>query len=964
VGEKVSLCSERFGQEGELARCKGKAPHRKALQRGSDPLAPLFGLERAHRIDQPPARTQQPHRRLKQGVLQSGERGKVGGAAEMGNVGMAADGAGAAAGSIEQDGIECRLTSPEHGIGRHHLGCETKTGKISLEPLEPLRIAIERHHVRPGGRELRRLAPGSSTKIGNPLSGPHREEAGGERGRDVLNEEPPFGKPLELRHRGSRRKPPGAVGQRKPDGKGPLFTNPGEIERWLAVVLKSNRARLLPPAPPQPRRGVEPRQVEIGKKRLAPLGDAPQHGIDKPGKGNEATPARQRHRRGHRRMGRGVEEEESRSAEPEDVPHLWRRGAPEMGIEHRIECAEVAERGGGQTMRCGAVTRGEGGQSGESGIERAALVEDRGQEMEGSFTGGIGHGPLSWLNGDGVRRGKARLAALCRRAPRLVLLLFALACWLPGLFTLPPSDRDESRFAQATRQMWESGDFVRIMNGDEPRNRKPIGIYWLQLPFAAAAESAGLARTNPIWPYRLPSLLGALVAVFATRRLGVLLFSETAGLWGGLWLAASLLLSFEARIAKTDAALLGATTWAVVFLAEILFAPERFRLRHALLFWVAVGAGVLIKGPITPLIVFFPSLFVFWQARDRRPWHLLRPALGLPFLLLVVLPWFIAIGIATHGAFFSQSVGGDLGRKLAGGDDAHGAPFGTYLALVFVTFFPGSLLLLPALANAFRQARARPFLFLFAWLFPSWLIFELVPTKLPHYVLPLYPALALLTAAWMTEGPASSRLLDRLSGGIFLLALAAIGGGLAALAVVSDFPSPRTALGLLPLLPLGALGLAVFRGTFRGTGLRSLAPFALAAAPFLYFAAFALELPHLEGIWVSVRVARDVAALEPAGPFGAAGYAEPSLRFLAGTQTRFFANGAEAARFLAENPAALVAIERRSEPAFQEAARGLGLSLEPRGVERGFNYSKGSRVSLTLYEAAGAGEAAPRREVK
>ena len=94
------------------------------------------------------------------------------------------------------------------------------------------------------------------------------------------------------------------------------------------------------------------------------------------------------------------------------------------------------------------------------------------------------------------------------RRPRLLLIAFCLLVWLPGLFTLPPTDRDESRFAQASKQMIETGDYVRIMNGTEPRNRKPIGIHWLQVPFAAAARALHVAVANPIWPYRLPSLAG------------------------------------------------------------------------------------------------------------------------------------------------------------------------------------------------------------------------------------------------------------------------------------------------------------------------------------------------------------------------------------------------------------------------------------------------------------------------
>jgi 4-amino-4-deoxy-L-arabinose transferase-like glycosyltransferase len=85
------------------------------------------------------------------------------------------------------------------------------------------------------------------------------------------------------------------------------------------------------------------------------------------------------------------------------------------------------------------------------------------------------------------------------RRPRTLLIALCLILWLPGLFSLPPTDRDESRFAQASKQMLETGDYVRIMNGDEPRNRKPIGIYWLQVPFAAAAHAAGLAGCPPCW---------------------------------------------------------------------------------------------------------------------------------------------------------------------------------------------------------------------------------------------------------------------------------------------------------------------------------------------------------------------------------------------------------------------------------------------------------------------------------
>src|SRR5579863_6408893 len=69
-----------------------------------------------------------------------------------------------------------------------------------------------------------------------------------------------------------------------------------------------------------------------------------------------------------------------------------------------------------------------------------------------------------------------------------VLIVISLASFLPGLFQIPPVDRDEARFAQATKQMIETGDYVDIRFQDEPRYKKPVGIYWLQAAVVEAAE--------------------------------------------------------------------------------------------------------------------------------------------------------------------------------------------------------------------------------------------------------------------------------------------------------------------------------------------------------------------------------------------------------------------------------------------------------------------------------------------
>jgi 4-amino-4-deoxy-L-arabinose transferase-like glycosyltransferase len=185
------------------------------------------------------------------------------------------------------------------------------------------------------------------------------------------------------------------------------------------------------------------------------------------------------------------------------------------------------------------------------------------------------------------------------RLAYLLLALFALALALPGIVQLPPTDRDEARFAQASKQMVETGNYVDIRYQNEARNKKPVGIYWLQ------AASANLFGKDRIWPYRLPSALGAIAAVLALATLARATFGREAGLLAGFFLAASLLLTVEAHIAKTDAVLLLTVVVAQLALARVYLAAragEQTGLGVVLAFWLAQGAGILIKGPVTPLI--------------------------------------------------------------------------------------------------------------------------------------------------------------------------------------------------------------------------------------------------------------------------------------------------------------------------------------------------------------------------
>src|SRR6476646_5338113 len=353
----------------------------------------------------------------------------------------------------------------------------------------------------------------------------------------------------------------------------------------------------------------------------------------------------------------------------------------------------------------------------------------------------------------------------------VALLMFcAFLLFLPGFFNIPPIDRDEPRFAQATKQMVESGDFVDIRFQDDVRYKKPIGIYWLQAASVEAASALGVPRAQlRIWLYRLPSLIGAIGAVLLTYWTALAFVTRKGAALAALMMASCVLLGAEARLAKTDAMLLLTVTAAMGALARVYLSWQRGEdpahppWSAPAIFWTALAGGILLKGP---LILMFVGLTILTLAiLDRSGvwlWRM-RPVWGLMWTLVLVLPWFVAIFWRSGDTFFTNSLGGDMLSKLAA-QESHGAPPGLYLVLFWVTFWPGAALAGMAAPAVWRARREPGAQYLVAWLIPSWVVFELVLTKLPHYVLPLYPAIAILTAgalerrvlsrSWLMRGAA------------------------------------------------------------------------------------------------------------------------------------------------------------------------------------------------------------------
>jgi 4-amino-4-deoxy-L-arabinose transferase-like glycosyltransferase len=245
-----------------------------------------------------------------------------------------------------------------------------------------------------------------------------------------------------------------------------------------------------------------------------------------------------------------------------------------------------------------------------------------------------------------------------------------------------------------------------------------------------------------------------MLAVLLTAWIGNLLFGEPTGFLAAVLLAVSLILGIEARMAKIDAVLLADVMMAQAVLARIYLASttgRETRFGWAAGFWLALGAGLMLKGPIILLVVFGTILLLAISERRIGWLRLLRPVWGVPLMLVVVLPWLILIAIVSKGEFFAAAIGHNLLGKVASGQQSHGAPPGYYLALFPVTFWPGSLFAAFAVPFVWAQRRTPEVRFCLCWIVPTWIAFELIVTKLPHYVLPTYPAIACLAAAGLAS---------------------------------------------------------------------------------------------------------------------------------------------------------------------------------------------------------------------
>ena len=577
----------------------------------------------------------------------------------------------------------------------------------------------------------------------------------------------------------------------------------------------------------------------------------------------------------------------------------------------------------------------------------------------------------------------------------LALILLCLTVYVPGLFSIPVIDRDEARFAQASRQMAESvmlpeaerdatlhgGGLTVPMVGGKPRLNKPPLVYYAQVA-SVWVFTGGRPERDAIWMYRVPGVLCATLSVLLTWRLGLRMFDPRGAVLGAALLAICPLMVVDAHLARADQLLLVT----VVACQSMLWdAVKRIReggrlgVMQCVALWAGIGVGIMAKGPITPMVVGLTAAALAWSGRREGVracgWSLLwrlRPVLGVVVIAAIVAPWVYAVGERVGWERYLSEVYAETLGRAGEAREGHFGPPGYHTVLSAALLWPGSLLTLAGVVRAWKRGglwrrgvnRARGTRegerFLLAWIVPSWIVFELILTKLPHYTMPMYPALALVSARAVLGAERLPGL--RSFGGRFGLRVWTIIGLALSLGAVVVVARDAASMGWMrvsvyvPCAMAAALVFSANRLERVRNGHTAILFGGMRVMVVLVVVLMLVALPRAGTIWSSERVMEEVRALDPnagtrsARPLASVGYHEDSLVFL--TRGRVERIDIEDANdWLRSRPGGLLILPTEAG----NAITGARAHTSGWGSRPGYNYSNGRAVDLMIVGAKSEG---------
>jgi len=507
-------------------------------------------------------------------------------------------------------------------------------------------------------------------------------------------------------------------------------------------------------------------------------------------------------------------------------------------------------------------------------------------------------------------------------------------------------DRDEPRFARATAEMVESGDYLVPTFNGELRPDKPILIYWLMsLPMRLWGPTELACRFFAA----VGTALTALLVFFIGKRL----FDAQVGLTAMVMLALSLMVLYIGSAATADAVLLPFMVGQMAVFVG--FRDSGRRVWAMLLMALAMGGALLAKGPVGLLPLLAILVLLWFDRRDASTrWRVWELGLSTLAGIGLFLAWALPANAATHGEFLRRGIGHHVLARSAAPLEHHGGDFllylPYYLPVILVGFFPWTLYM-PAMVSVVGGRRLGGPWFrrlFFSWTLPLLMVMTLVATKLPHYILFMWPALALAGAgllwAWQHD-----RLSDKdrlwLQKGVWFFAPVAVIMTLGMAAVPWLLPLGTVWTSLVCAAVMGGMSAGAIHYHCSGRVMAGLR--VLGAGMSVFMVLFCLGVvPKVEATKISPEIARIVRQeTGPETPVATFKYEEPSLNFYIGRPIEPLKSPDAVLDWLARSrPGALIVPRDKLEAVLQ----GHDITPQVIGAKEGYNFAKGRRVNVVV----------------
>jgi 4-amino-4-deoxy-L-arabinose transferase-like glycosyltransferase len=371
----------------------------------------------------------------------------------------------------------------------------------------------------------------------------------------------------------------------------------------------------------------------------------------------------------------------------------------------------------------------------------------------------------------------------------LLYLALTLLLLLPATGLIPLMDRDEPRFAQATREMQKSDQWViPYFNGEYRFDKPPLTYWWMRLHYQISSPTELAAR--------LHSILATWLSAFFIYRLGRFLFSPAAGFLAGLGFMTCFQVLIHGRLCVADLPMVLTVIVIMDACARLLFAESAPR-RFGPAYWQLVAGlagGFLAKGPVAWGIPLLALLLMRWPlARASVPWRRLQAPSALIIATALVAIWGLSALWQTDGAYWRVGIGEHVvHRGMAALNGRVNIPGIYYFGTALISLLPWSPFAGAALFQGAPMKGDPRRAFLTGWFVAPFLIFAFYATQLPHYIMPGFAAFFLLL---FREGhlPNLTRRLSRIAAGLGLGIAVLISALIVAVAVI-PWPEPITRL--------------------------------------------------------------------------------------------------------------------------------------------------------------------------